>query len=120
MFAATAQNTLFESDDGGRSWTTLNPPALTCPRQNPSDRCGRASWLKASTALQGHSNRFDLFFDNAYNVIRQTCTDQGGLNCNNPWSGVTINFRGLHDPNGFSFDASGNNSEISCHGRWGL
>jgi photosystem II stability/assembly factor-like uncharacterized protein len=103
LFVTTVPNTLFESNDGGRNWTTLNPPA-------PAG--GRPSWLKASTALAGHPNQFDLFFGNAYNVVRQTCNNQTGLNCANPWTSVTINFDGLHDPNGFSFDASGNTARF--------
>jgi photosystem II stability/assembly factor-like uncharacterized protein len=99
LFVTTFPDNLFESDNGGRTWTTLNPPAAA--------HLGRPSWLKTSTALPNRPNQFELFFGNPINVTRQTCTNQRGLNCTGPWTAVTVNPNG-HEPNGFSFNASGN------------
>ena len=100
LFYTPSPDTLFESDDGGRTWTTLNPPA--------AEHLGRPSWLKVSTPLPGNPNRYDLFFGNPYNVVRQTCTNQSGQNGSGPWTSVTVGpGEDAHESNGFSFDASG-------------
>jgi photosystem II stability/assembly factor-like uncharacterized protein len=103
LFVTTAPNTLFESDDGGRTWMTLNPPGAA--------HVGRPSWLDVSTALTENRNQFDLFFGNPYNVVRQTCGSQAGLDCNSPWTNVTVD-PNFHESNGFSFDASGNTARF--------
>jgi hypothetical protein len=65
IFVTPAPNQLFESDDGGRSWTTLNPPT-------------------------GNPNQFNLFSGNQYTTVRQTCRHQSGQNCSSTSSNVTV------------------------------
>jgi photosystem II stability/assembly factor-like uncharacterized protein len=97
LFVTTYLDNLYESDDGGRSWTTLDPPAA---------EPGAPSWLKASTPLPSRPNQYELFYGNPYNVVRQTCTHQSGLDCTAGWT--TVGFFNLDEPNGFSYDAAGN------------
>ncbi|MFL6234555.1 MAG: hypothetical protein ACJ76N_15595 [Thermoanaerobaculia bacterium] len=98
LFVTTFLNKLFESDDGGRTWTTLNPPAAVP---------GRPSWLAVSKALPASPGQFEIFFGNPYNRVRQTCTHRSGLNCNGSWTALNLNPPNDHETNAFAFDASG-------------
>ncbi len=101
LFVTTFPDKLFESDDGGRSWTTLNPPAPV--------HVGRPSWLAVSKALPASPNQFEVFFGNPYNRVRQTCTNRSGsLNCNGSWTPLTLNPPNDNETNAFAFNASGN------------
>jgi hypothetical protein len=74
VFATTANNMLEESDDGGASWLTLNPPA--------PGYTSRASWVKAHLSTDGNPDHFDLYFGNPTNVAHRTCSRGGnGLRC---------------------------------------
>ncbi|MEA2563058.1 MAG: hypothetical protein QOH06_4562 [Acidobacteriota bacterium] len=98
LFVTTFLNKLLESGNGGRTWTTLNPPAAVP---------GRPSWLAVSKALPASPNQFEIFFGNPYNRVRQTCTNRSGLNCNGSWTALNLNPPNDHETNAFAFDASG-------------
>ena len=96
IFVTPFLDSLFESDDGGQTWTSNPPPPWF----------SRPSWVAASTPLAANANRFELFFGSPYQVVRQTCTNRAGQNAPGPW--VNVDIADAHDPNGFSFNASGN------------
>lgn len=100
LFVTTWPDKLSESDDGGRTWTSLNPPAIS--------HAGRPSWLAVSKALPASPNQFEIFFGNPYNRVRQTCTNRSGsLNCNGSWTALKLNPPNDHETNAFAFNASG-------------
>jgi hypothetical protein len=101
LFATTSISTLMESDDSGQTWTTLNPPPPTG---------GRPSFVETHLSVDGDPTHFDIYFGNAYNVVRQTCTSVGsGLRCSGPWTGVTVGPNETpHDPNDITYGATGN------------
>lgn len=101
LFVTPWPDKLFESDDGGRTWTSLKPPAAA--------HAGRPSWLAVSKALPASPNQFEIVFGNPYNQVRQTCTHRSGSrNCNGPWTALKLDPPNLLETNGFSFNASGN------------
>ena len=67
---------------------------------------GRPAWLKASTPLPNRPSQYELFYGDGYNVERQTCTHQSGLDCTAGWTPVS--FYDQAEPNAFSYDSSGN------------
>jgi photosystem II stability/assembly factor-like uncharacterized protein len=100
IFVTTSPNTLFESDDGGLTWTSLNPP----------QGGGRPSFVKTHLSADENPAHFDIYFGNPYNVVRQTCTSGGaGLRCSTSWNFITVGpNESPHDPNDLTFGATGN------------
>jgi hypothetical protein len=101
LFVTTSPSTLMESDDGGQTWNTLNPPPPTG---------GRPSFVETHLSSDGDPTHFDIYFGNAYNVVRQTCTSGGsGMRCSGPWTNVTVGPNETpHDPNDIAYGSSGN------------
>jgi hypothetical protein len=102
LFAAVNSQQLYESDDGGVTWTNLNPNQPTC--------CGRGPWVATHLSSDGDPNHFDIYFSggSGNNVIRQTCTNTGGpgLRCSTSWNTVSTQHG---DPNGLAFSSSSDN-----------
>lgn len=99
LFVTPFPDKLFESGDGGRTWTSLNPPAAA--------HFGRPSWLAVSKSLPASPGQFEIFFGNPYNQVRQTCTNRSGsLNCNGSWTALALNPPNALETNAFAFNAS--------------
>lgn len=99
LFAAIDQTHVYESDNGGVSWSNLNPPANSGSRE---------PWVATHLSADGNSRHFDIYFGSGLNTYRQTCTNTGGpgLRCSTSWSGsVTIDHS---DQNGLAFSSSSN------------
>jgi photosystem II stability/assembly factor-like uncharacterized protein len=97
LFVTTWPTNLFESDDGGRTWTNLNPP--------PPDNQGRPSWVHTTSAADGNPAHFDLWYGNPYHVVHQTCTQGATPECSaGQWSASTI---GAGEPNDLAFAQPG-------------
>lgn len=103
IFVTTSPSTLFESDDGGGTWTPLNPPP-------PTLGVSRPSFVKTHLSADGDPTHFDIYFANAYTAVRQTCFNRGsGLRCSTSWNTITIGpNESLHDPNDITWGATGN------------
>ncbi|HEX5715929.1 MAG TPA: hypothetical protein VF179_07205, partial [Thermoanaerobaculia bacterium] len=101
LFVTTRPDKLFESDDGGRSWTSLNPPGAA--------HQGRPSWLAVSKELPASPGQFEIVFGNPYNQVRKTCTNRSGsLNCNGSWDPLKLDPPNALETNGFAFNTWGN------------
>ena len=101
LFAAIDGQQLYESDDGGASWTNLNPNQPTC--------CGRGPWVATHLSSDGNPNHFDIYFGggSGNTVLHQTCTNTGGagLRCSTSWNSVSVQHA---DQNGLAFSSSTN------------
>jgi hypothetical protein len=99
LFAAIAGDKLYESDDGGATWTNLNPNQPTC--------CGRVPWVATHLSSDGNPNHFDIYFGGGVTTVRQTCTNSGGpgLRCSTSWNAVSLDHG---DQNGLAFSTSSN------------
>jgi len=97
LFAAINNNSVYESDDAGVSWTNLNP------MQGSS----RIPWVATHLSSDGNPKHFDIYFGSGLNTIRQTCTNTGGpgLRCSTSWNPVTLDHG---DQNGLAFSTSSN------------
>jgi hypothetical protein len=99
VFATTGGNALFESDDGGLTWTNLNPPLP--PRVN------RSPWVATHLSADGNPDHFDLYFGNGIDTFRQNCTNRSGpgLHCSPRWMRVNTDHT---DSSDLAFGPSGN------------
>jgi hypothetical protein len=100
LFATTANDVLMESDDGGSTWTSLNPPA--------PGYFGREAWVKAHPSTDGNADHFDLYFGNPTNVAHRTCSNRGGpgIRCTGSWIGSSLDH---FDTNDLAFGMSSDN-----------
>jgi photosystem II stability/assembly factor-like uncharacterized protein len=96
LFATPSPTNLFESDDGGRTWVNLNPPAP----QN-----GRPSWVHAAKAADGNPGHFDLWHGYPYRVVHQTCAQGATPECAGPWIASAVD--GSWEPNDLAFAPPG-------------
>jgi hypothetical protein len=99
LFAAIGDTSVYESDNGGVSWSNLNPPTNSGSRE---------PWVATHLSSDGNPSHFDIYFGSGLNVYRQTCTNTGGpgLRCSTSWSSaLTIDHS---DQNGLAFSTSGN------------
>jgi len=100
VFAATSNNDLYESDNGGGSWTDLSPTGAA----------SRAPWVAVHQSNDGNSADFDVYFGSGEQVKRQTCSTLFfvGPYCNSgagAWSDVAVDHA---DQNGMAFRAGTN------------
>ena len=98
LFAAIDKTSVYESDNGGTSWTNLTPPA---------NNGSREPWVAGHLSSDGDAKHFDIYFGSGLNTYRQTCTNTGGpgLRCSKTWNTVTIDHS---DQNGLAFSTSSN------------
>jgi hypothetical protein len=95
--ATAPSNLVFESDDGGTTWT---------PRIAP--RCiSRQPWVAAHLSRDGDPAHIDLYFGTGLNTFRQTCGNTGGPGnrCTTAWNSVSVDHA---DQNGLGFSPSTN------------
>jgi Ca2+-binding RTX toxin-like protein len=81
---------VFESDDGGVSFTSLNAPV--------TEGNGRPPFVGAHASANGLANNFDVYYSDNTLMWRQTCSGTGpGLRCSTTWQSVNIGFPGHVD-----------------------
>jgi hypothetical protein len=97
LFAAIDNNSLYESDDGGSTWTNLNP----------NQGSSREPWVTTHLSADGNSGHIDVYFGSGLHTIRQTCTNTGGpgLRCSTSWNAVSVDH---DDHNGLAFSTANN------------
>jgi hypothetical protein len=94
ILAAPTANTVYESDDGGQTWTNLNIPS--------AGKSGRAPYVKTHVEDATH---FILYASNQDESYWQTCNASGpGLRCSTTWKSVS---RGHGDPSEVAFPPGG-------------
>ena len=97
LFAAIDNNSVYESDDAGATWTNLNP----------AQGSSREPWVATHLSSDGNPKHFDIYFGSGLNTIRQTCANTGGpgLRCSTSWNPVSLDHG---DQNGLAFSTSSN------------
>ena len=68
---------IYESDDGGASWTDLVGPNATN---------GRPTFVKTRPALDGDPTHYDVYYGDTVDTFRTTCVNAPGRQCNQPWA----------------------------------
>lgn len=89
---------LYESDNGGGSWTPVI--AGQCPSRPP--------WVEVHRSRDGDPTHIDVYFGTGLSTFRQTCANLGGpgLRCTTGgWTNVSVDHA---DQNGLAFSTSGN------------
>ena len=93
---------VFESDDGGESWTSL---------QAPLDGNGRPPFVAAHASGDNVPGDFDVYWGDTVRAFRQTCSGSGpGLRCKQNWTEVVgySPFPGHTDNSGMAWSTTSN------------